>query len=416
MLGERTWVGLDVHARSVVGCAIDDEAVARSAPSGSAPRTEQIVAWVRALAGSGGGLTYEAGPTGFGLARALAAAGVRCEVVAPSKIERPAGDKVKTDRRDAERLARLLRIGELPGVRVPTEAEEAARDLVRAREDCRGDLMRARHRLSKLLLRQGWSGSAARGPAAHEDWLRRQRFDRRGVQLAFDEALDTVFSVHARRDRLDAAIEEMAATDPALAGPVGRLRCLRGVSTLTAIGLCVEVADWHRFTGSTIGAYLGLVPSEFSSGARRVQGGITKTGNAHARRLLVEAAWHHRRPLRPAGNAPGAPTVSPPRSGPAPRPATAACTNAGAVSSSAASAPRCRWSPSPASSPAGAGASRCSTRTDSRHRRARGRLTHGRATDPGGRRVRMQAARGATRDDSYEQLGPTITERGDARP
>jgi transposase len=115
--------------------------------------------------------------------------------------------------------------------------------------------------------------------------------------LAFDEGLDAVFSVHARRDRLDAAIVELADTEP-LAGPVGRLRCLRGVSTLTAVGLCVEVADWRRFTGSTIGSYLGLVPAEYSSGQRRVQGGITKTGNSHARRLLVEAAWHHRRPLR----------------------------------------------------------------------------------------------------------------------
>ena len=125
-------------------------------------------------------MTYEAGPTGFGLARALTAAGVRCEVVAPSKVERPPGDRVKTDRRDAERLARLLRIGELPSVRVPSEAEEAARDLVRAREDARGDLMRARHRLSKLLLRQGlvWENSAWTG--AHEVWLRSQRFDRVG--------------------------------------------------------------------------------------------------------------------------------------------------------------------------------------------------------------------------------------------
>ena len=297
MLAERTWVGLDVHARSVVGCAIDDEAC-EIRTQRVAPQTDAIVAWVLALPGPVA-VTYEAGPTGFGLARALAAAGVRCEVVAPSKLERPPGDKVKTDRRDAERLARLLRIGELPAVRVPSEAEEAARDLVRAREDARGDLMRARHRLSKLLLRQGivWDRSAWTGE--HTDWLRRQHFDRRGVQLAFDEALDAVFSVHARRDRLDTAIEEMAETEP-LAGPAGRLRCLRGVSTLTAVGLCVEVADWHRFTGSTIGSYLGLVPSEFSSGARRVQGGITKTGNAHARRLLVEAAWHHRRPLRPS--------------------------------------------------------------------------------------------------------------------
>jgi transposase len=296
--GEGTWVGLDVHARSVIGCAIDESA-AEIRVQRIGAHTEQIVAWVLAQPAPVVAC-YEAGPTGFGLARALTAVGVRCEVVAPSKLERPAGDKVKTDRRDAERLARLLRIGEVPCVRVPTEAEEAARDLVRAREDCRGDLMRARHRLSKLLLRQGlvWEQTAWTG--AHEAWLRSHRFDRRGVQLAFDEALDAVVSVHARRDRLDAAITEMATADPVLAGPVGRLRCLRGVSTLTATGLCVEVADWHRFTGSTIGAYLGLVPSEFSSGARRVQGGITKTGNAHARRLLVEAAWHHRRPLRPS--------------------------------------------------------------------------------------------------------------------
>jgi transposase len=286
---------LDVHARSVVGCAIDESAgEIRTVRVGA--RTEQVVDWVRAQPGPVAAC-YEAGPTGFGLARALAAVGVHCEVVAPSKLERPPGDKVKTDRRDAERLARLLRIGEVPCVRVPTEAEEAARDLVRAREDCRGDLMRARHRLSKLLLRQGLVWEQTAWTAAHQDWLRSQRFARRGVGLAFDEGLDAVFSVHARRDRLDAAIVELADTEP-LAGPVGRLRCLRGVSTLTAVGLCVEVADWHRFTGSTIGSYLGLVPAEYSSGQRRVQGGITKTGNSHARRLLVEAAWHHRRPLR----------------------------------------------------------------------------------------------------------------------
>ncbi|WP_349289781.1 IS110 family transposase [Pseudonocardia sp. Ae707_Ps1] len=293
--GEGTWVGLDVHARSVVGSAID-EASGEISTRRVGPRTEQIVEWVRNHPGPVMAC-YEAGPTGFGLARALAAAGIACEVVAPSKLERPAGDKVKTDRRDAERLARLLRIGELPAVRVPTEAEEAARDLVRAREDVRTDLMRARHRLSKLLLRQGLVWDATAWTGAHEQWLRGLRFDRRGVQLAFDEALDAVFTVGARRDRLDAAIVEMAET-AALAGPVGRLRCLRGVSTLTAVGLCVEVADWHRFTGATIGSYLGLVPSEASSGARRVQGQITKTGNTHARRLLVEAAWHHRRPLR----------------------------------------------------------------------------------------------------------------------
>ncbi|WP_082538512.1 MULTISPECIES: IS110 family transposase [unclassified Pseudonocardia] len=297
MSGEGTWVGLDVHARSVVGSAID-ETSGEISTRRLGPRTAQITEWVCSHPGPVMAC-YEAGPTEFGLARALAASGIACEVVAPSKLERPAGDKVKTDRRDAERLARLLRIGELPGVRVPTEAEEAARDLVRAREDVRTDVMRARHRLSKLLLRQGLVWDATAWTGAHEQWLRGQRFDHRGVALAFDEALDAVFTIGARRDRLDAAIVDMAET-AALAGSVGRLRCLRGVSTLTAVGLCVEVADWHRFTGATIGSYLGLVGSEASSGARRVQGGITKTGNSHARRLLVEAAWHHRRQLRPS--------------------------------------------------------------------------------------------------------------------
>jgi transposase len=297
VLVERTWVGLDVHARSVVACTIDDE-VGEIQTLRVSPRTEAIVEWVRALPGPVA-VAYEAGPTGFGLARALTVAGVRCEVVAPSKMERPPGDRVKTDRRDAERLARLLRIGELPGVRVPTEAEEAARDLVRAREDARGDLMRARHRLSKLLLRHGLVWDQSAWSAAHEAWLRDQRFDRVGAQLAFDEAFDAVLTVHARRNRLDTAIGEMAVTS-AFAPVVRRLCCLRGVGTLTAFGLAVEIGDGRRFTGSSIGSYLGLVPTESSSGARRAQGGITKTGNSHARRLLVEAAWHHRKPYRPS--------------------------------------------------------------------------------------------------------------------
>ena len=236
----------------------------RCATQRVSPRTEAVVEWVRVLPGPVA-VAYEAGPTGFGLARALAAAGVRCVVVAPSKLERPPGDRVKTDRRDAERLARLLRIGELPAVRVPTEAEEAARDLVRAREDARGDLMRARHRLSKLLLRHGLVWDAGAWTGAHEVWLRAQRFDRPGVQLAFDEAFDAVLTAHARRDRLDAAIVEMAGASE-FAPVVGRLCCLRGVGTLTAFGLAVEVGDWHRFTGSSIGSYLGLVPTESSSG------------------------------------------------------------------------------------------------------------------------------------------------------
>jgi transposase len=173
-------------------------------------------------------------------------------------------------------------------------AQEAARDLVRAREDCRGDLMRARHRLSKLLLRQGIvydSGQAWTG--LHDTWLQRQHFDTVATRLAFDSDYDTVLATTARRARLDAAIGELAG-DSEFTPVVRRLGCLRGVSTLTAFALAVEIGDWQRFTGNSIGSFVGLVPSEHSSGASRVQGSITKTGNTHARRLLVEAAWHHR--------------------------------------------------------------------------------------------------------------------------
>ena len=196
-------------------------------------------------------------------------------------------------------LARLLRLGELTPVAVPTVDQEAARDLVRAREDCRGDLMRARHRLSKLLLRQGiiyCGGNAWTG--AHDAWLRRQRFEHPVTAMAFESDYDAVQTVAARRDRLDKAITELAA-DSEFTPIAHRLGCLRGIATLTAFALAVEIGDWHRFTGSSIGSFVGLVPSEHSSGNSRVQGPITKTGNTHVRRLLVEAAWHHRATYRP---------------------------------------------------------------------------------------------------------------------
>lgn len=178
-------------------------------------------------------------------------------------------------------------------VTVPSAGQEAARDLVRAREDCRGDLMRARHRLSKLLLRHGivYSGGQA-WTGRHDAWLRAQHLPEPAARLAFDSDYDAVLAVAARRQRLEEAITAMAA-ESEFTPIVRRLGCLRGISTLTGFALAVEVGDWSRFSGSTIGSYLGLVPSEYSSGACRVQGPITKTGNGHARRLLVEAAWHH---------------------------------------------------------------------------------------------------------------------------
>ncbi len=295
MFTERTSVGLDVHARSVAAAAIDG-VTGELVQAKLTPSHDHIRSWVQDLPGPVA-VTYEAGPTGFDLCRALTASGIRCEVAAPGKLQKPAGDRVKTDAKDALHLAKLLRLDQITAVAIPSVDQEAARDLVRAREDCRGDLMRARHRLSKLLLRHGivyYGGQAWTG--RHDTWLRHEaaaRLTSRATRLAFDSDYETVLAVKARRDRLDVAIAEMAAASE-VTPLVHRLGCLRGISTLTGFALAVEIGDWHRFTGNTIGSFVGLVPSEYSSGASRVQGAITKTGNTHVRRLLVEAAWHHR--------------------------------------------------------------------------------------------------------------------------
>src|SRR4051795_7099759 len=197
---ERTSVGLDVHARSVVAAAIDG-VTGELIQTRLTPSHEHIRSWLSDLPGPVA-VAYEAGPTGFGLSRALTAAGIRCEVVAPSKLQRPTGDRVKTDAKDAVHLARLLRLDEFTAVSVPTPDQEAARDLVRAREDARGDLMRARHRLSKLLLRQGivYSGGHT-WTQVHDVWLRSQRFTSPALQTTFESDYDAVMTVTTRRDR-----------------------------------------------------------------------------------------------------------------------------------------------------------------------------------------------------------------------
>jgi transposase len=295
---QRTSVGLDVHARSVVACGLDGD-TGELFERRLTPDHQEILEWMGSLPGPVA-VTYEAGPTGFGLARALIAAGIDSVVAAPSRLQRPSGDRVKTDVRDARHLARLLHLGQIAEVTIPSVEQEAARDLVRAREDCRKDLMSGRHRLSKLLLRHGivyYGGTAWTGK--HELWLRQQRFDTPGLQLAYEAAFDAMLATLDRRNRLDAAITAMAA-DSIFTPVVTRLACMRGISTLTAFGLAVEIGDWHRLSGRSIGTYLGLVPTENSSGTTRSQGGVTKTGNTHARRLVIEAAWHHRPPYRPS--------------------------------------------------------------------------------------------------------------------
>jgi len=243
------------------------------------PDHGEILGWLGRLRGPVR-VAYEAGPTGFGLARALADAQIECRVAAPSKLIRPAGDRFKTDARDAAHLTRLLRLGEITAVTVREREVEAARDLVRTREDARADLMRVRHRLSKLLLRQGrvYSGSQA-WTGLHEIWLRRQPFDNTHTTAAFDHHFDAATMA---RDRLDEQIIQVAAL-PRFADMVNLLGCLRGISALSGLALTVEIGDWTRFTGASIGAYVGLVPTEYSSGISRVQGSITKAGNAHLR-------------------------------------------------------------------------------------------------------------------------------------
>jgi transposase len=240
---------------------------------------------------------YEAGPTGFGLARAATARGIDLRIAAPGLIPRGPADHVKTDRRDAERLARLLAAGELRFVNVPTLAEERFRDLIRAREDVRGDLMRARHRLSKLLLRRGlrYPGPGNNWTQPHRSWLRTLAFADLASRAAFDDYLAAVMALEQRRGTLDEVIEALWPECPH-AQTIARLRCFRGVDTLTAAGVCAEVGDFGRFAKpKLLAGFLGITPSEHTSNEKRRQGAITKAGPKHARRLLVEATHHYAR-------------------------------------------------------------------------------------------------------------------------
>jgi transposase len=294
----RTSVGLDVHARSIAAAALD-HLTGEVSQRSFAYDPAAVAAWVLSLEGPAR-CVYESGPTGFDLQRSLSAAGVECVVGAVSKMLRPSGDRVKTDKRDAVFLARMLAVGNVVEVAVPTPAMEAARDLARAREDCREDLMRARNLVSKLLLRKGVVyGDGRAWTKRHREWLSRIELPDPCERLVLEEYLEGVRSLELRRGRLDAAIAERA-KGPDLAPVVSALSCLRGISTVTAFSIAVEVGDFTRFpTARAFMSYLGLVPSESSSGESASRGKITRTGNGHVRTLLVESAWHHARRLGP---------------------------------------------------------------------------------------------------------------------
>ena len=293
MAKAKTLVGLDVHATKIVAAVLDGET--------GELQTFGLSGDMNAAAGFCAGLprpvrvAYEAGPTGYGLARELAKRGVECVVAAPSKIPRASGDRVKTDRRDAEHLVRLLLAGRLHAVRVPGAEEEALRDLVRARDAVRMDLMRCRHRLSKLLLRHGIRfDDGAAWTERHRAWLATLTLAWPAAQATMLDARGAIDALAHRRDALEREIVAMLPSSPWTV-QVARLRCLRGIDTLSAVGLCAEIGDFERFArAEQLMSYVGLVPSESTTGQQRRLGSITKTGSGHARRLLVEASWHYR--------------------------------------------------------------------------------------------------------------------------
>lgn len=239
---------------------------------------------------------YEAGPCGFELQRALTARRIPCDVIAPALIPRRSGDRIKTDRRDAGQLAILYRAGALTAIHIPTDQEEAARDLLRCREDIRADLLRAHHRLSKFLLRHGRRFTATKKAWSqrHHLWLRAQTWPLPALDQTHRAYLRAVDETLARLQAVEEDLRGLLDLEP-LRPRVQRLRCFRGIDDLTALTIAAELGDARRFaTAPSLMAYVGLVPSEHSSGSKRVQGAITKTGNAHLRRVLVESAWHYR--------------------------------------------------------------------------------------------------------------------------
>jgi transposase len=289
----KTVVGLDVHKESIVAAVLppDSDRVALTTKFENTPAALKTFVERLRLRGA---LTfiYEAGPCGYQVHRDLTAQGQDCVVIAPGLIPKRPGDKVKTDRRDAEKLAQLHRAGQLTAVNVPTREDEADRDLVRAREDVLSERLRSRHRLGKFLLRHGlvWRTTKAWG-SRHRVWLKELRFELASETRTFEAYLRGMEEVEARLNGLDREVLALA-ENGTWNKVVANLRCLKGVDTLSAMTLSVEVRDFRRFASAReFMGYTGLVSREYSSGEGVNRGRITKVGNAHVRRVLVESAW-----------------------------------------------------------------------------------------------------------------------------
>ena len=298
------YVGMDVHKESISVTVAEE---GRNGPIrflGAVPNTPTDVAKLaKKLAKDNARLEfcYEAGCCGYVIHRQLKELGHACAVVAPSRIPVKPGDRIKTDRRDSEKLAILHRSGDLTAVWVPDETHEAMRDLVRARLDAVMQLMRARQQLLAFLLRHGRSYTAGKNwTQRHRSWLAGQTFDQPAHHIVFQDYVEAVWSAQDRRDALVERIEAML-PEWSLGPLVESLRALRGIDTISAATFVANVGDLSRFdTPQMLMSYLGLVPSEHSSGDRIHRGGITKTGNREARRMLIEAAWSYQYPARVA--------------------------------------------------------------------------------------------------------------------
>jgi transposase len=296
------FLGLDVHAETITVAIAEPDGEVRSLGT-IANRAESIRKLVKKL-GSVEQLKacYEAGPTGYILYWQMAELGVACEVIAPTLVPMKAGDRVKTDRRDAERLARSYRSGDLTAVWVPDEGSEALRDLVRAREAAKQDQLRARHRLAKFLLRMGQRPAAGMKAwtAPYMAWVRQVHFTQVAREATLLDYLHEVDHMGERVRRLEQAITEaVKLASPQVREVVKGLQALRGIAEISAVTIVAELGNIARFeTPRQLMGYSGAVPTEDSSGQRTRRGSITKTGNAHLRRIIVEAAWSYR--YRPA--------------------------------------------------------------------------------------------------------------------
>jgi transposase len=294
------FVGLDVHADTIAVAVAESGRDGEVRSLGIVPnRPDAVRKLVQRLGGTKGiKACYEAGPTGYALYWELQKLGIETEVVAPTLVPVKAGERVKTDRRDAVKLARCYRAGELTAVWVPDPAHEALRDLVRAREAAKKDQLRARHRLSKFLLRNGRRAPSELTTWGHEYmiWVRAQKFDQRAHEATMVDYLAEVDHAVARITRLEQAIDDaVQSAPPLLREVVASLQALRGLSKIVSTTLAVEIGNFSRFEHpSKLMAYAGATPSEYSSGKSRYQGAITKTGNSHVRRVLFEAAWAYR--------------------------------------------------------------------------------------------------------------------------